>query len=231
VAQTVAEIMNRELFVAREHDRVGDLLQYLVALGITGAPVTDREERPVGFVSLRDLVGGEPTDTIRRRMSVPVDTIAATATITEAAERMCELGRHHLVTVGDDGRPIGFVSALDVLRGVTGQPVPHPDAFPHWDPETGLAWTNEMRFAIEPVRESAPSGPGLFVLVHARRGAPNRIVWSEAAGDVEQRLLDILTMPGAAPSAIAPVIDSGELWFRAARAPSAHALPEAASDH
>jgi hypothetical protein len=201
-----------------------DDLRYMVALGITGAPVVDLDERPIGFASLRDLV--DATGSVEAVMQVPCETVHATESLAAAALQMGEHDRHHLVCVGDGGRAIGFISALDVLRGLTGQPVPHPTSFPHWDPETGLSWSNVARLQLEKVRELAPDGPGLYVLIQPRRDAPNQVVWSEASPNVHDRLVDMLARPDTAPRGLASQVELGQLWFRAARAPSSHALED-----
>jgi CBS domain-containing protein len=227
MARTVGEIMNPEVFKVREHDGVTDVLHYFVALSITGAPVVDARDRLIGFVSWRDLLSGEDEGTILERMSTPVDTIPADALITQAARRMCEDGHHHLVVVDDDGKPVGFLGSLDVLRGLTGEPMRHPSAFPHWDARTGLPWSDELRFELDAVIHEAPDGPGLFVLILPHIGSPNEIVWSEASVNVKERLLELIQTPLAAPPHLAPVLERRQLWFRAARAPSVHALGDA----
>jgi CBS domain-containing protein len=57
MSSRVREIMNRELFRVRPGDVPSDVLNGILALGITGAPVVDDAGRPLGMVSLRDLVG------------------------------------------------------------------------------------------------------------------------------------------------------------------------------
>ena len=135
IGRKVAEVMNRDLFKVRETESVDDTLHYVVALGITGVPVVDDHDRLIGFVSWRDLLTGESEGTLRQRMTSPCDTIDADADISEAAARMCALGRHHLVCVDELGRPVGFLGSLDVIRGLTGRPAPHPEPTPGVDPD------------------------------------------------------------------------------------------------
>ena len=222
--------MNRELFRVREHDGVTDVLHYFVALGITGAPVVDAYERVIGFVSWRDLLSGEEEGTITSRMTTPADTVSPDTLISEAARQLCDDDRHHLVVVDEDGKAIGFVGSLDVLRGLTGEPLKYPTAFPHWDPRTGLPWSNEERLDTDTATHIAPDGPGLFVLILPHVGAPDEVVWSEAAVNVKERLLELLLTPLAAPPHLAHAIEGRQLWFRAARAPSVRALGDAV-DH
>lgn len=51
MARTVKEIMNRELLSVRSDDSSADVLNGLLALGISGSPVLDAEGRPTGMVS------------------------------------------------------------------------------------------------------------------------------------------------------------------------------------
>ena len=229
MARTVGEIMNRELFKVREHELASDVLHYFVALGITGAPVVDAHDKLIGFISWRDLLVRAQEDRVGGRMTAQVDIVVADTLISHAARRLCDDDRHHLIVVDDDAKPIGFVGSLDVLRGLTGEPVRHPSAFPHWDPSLGLPWTDQERLDIETASRVAPDGPGLFVLIRPNAGAPDETVWSEASVDVKERLLELLTTPLAAPPHLAHLLERRQLWFRAANAPSVRAL-EAAID-
>lgn len=219
--------MNRELFKVREHELANDVLHYFATLGIAGAPVVDAQCKLIGFVSWRDLFAAPQGDRVGEHMSAPVDTIAPDALIQQAARRLCDDDRHHMIVVDDNDNAIGFVGSLDILRGLTGEPVRHPSAFPHWDPELGLPWTNEERLDIETTGRVAPEGPGLFVLIRPRPGDADEIVWSEATVDVRKRLLEFLTEPLSSPPHLADLIEHRQLWFRAAHAPSLTALETA----
>ena len=53
---TVRDCMNPKLVYVREGDRADLALQPILDFGITVVPVLDEDHRPVGTVSLRDLV-------------------------------------------------------------------------------------------------------------------------------------------------------------------------------
>lgn len=226
MARTVDEIMNRELFTARPNDRAGDLLGQLLTLDISGAPVVEVDGRPVGFVSIRDICNVDPAAAVLTLMSVPAETIPASATIPTAAKRMGEAGAHHLVCVDESGCAVGMLGSLDVLRGMTGLPVPHPSAFPHYEPATGLVWSDDTPLDAEHARDTPPQ-PGVFVLVHAPRGRPNRLVWSEATENVRARLLE-LAGTSTSPLRYLGLGDgsgeTGAVWFRWATPPGARAI-------
>lgn len=120
--------MTPELFALSGTETAGEALRYLLAMGITGAPVLDDGGRPVGFVSLRDAARVDEKTEVEGFMSRPVETIATDAALERVADWMCDHDRHHLVCVDEEGRALGFVSVLDVLRGLRGRPVRRPEA-------------------------------------------------------------------------------------------------------
>ena len=211
----VREIMNRELFKVGPNAATSDVLNSILALGITGAPVVDDQGRPLGMVSLRDLVAatGTPSDLMTR----PAVTIEEDARVAEAGHRLAETGRHRLIVVDAEGRAIGVVSALDVLRGLLGLPITHPAAFPHFDAETRLTWTDDVPLDLGHL-DIAPDGPGLLQLVHGGAGLPERVVWVESCENVYTRLTDMLVEPQRDTPILAWWLAQKPLWFRAAAA-------------
>lgn len=189
MAVTVAEIMNRELFTLRPDERLADAVRFLVALSIGGAPVVENAI-PVGIVSIHDLLAQRAGDTVRDRMSYPVLTTSAEVTIEEAARVMGERGVHRIVVVDGAGRAIGIASAVDLMRGLLGIPVTHPPTFPHFDPATGLKWTDDAPLD-RPHAELAPEGSGLVVLVRGGAGVRERVIWAEGCDDIQARMLAI----------------------------------------
>lgn len=213
MATRVREIMNRELFSVRGEEPAEAVLKGILSLGITGAPVVDAGGRPLGMISLRDLVGPRPGATAAERMTSPAVTIPASARIEEAGRRLSETGYHRLVAVDETERAVGIVSGLDVVRGLLGIPAGHPAAFPHLDRETGLVWTDDLPLEARRVA-LAPQGPGLIVLIHGGAGVPERAVWAEACEEVRSRLGDMLARPQ--PDLLGAWLDHGSLRFRAA---------------
>lgn len=216
MASKVREIMNRELFSVRPQHSAEDALNGILALGITGAPVVDDDGRPLGMVSLRDLVTRKGA-CASELMTSPAATVPAEAPIAEAAHLLAETGYHRLVVVDWDGRAVGVVSSLDVIRGLTGFPAAHPAAFPHLDPHTQLTWTDD-RPLDEAHLDPALSGPGLIVLVHGGAAVPERVVWAESAEDVHARLEDIVSRPQDEQPVLAWWLARGDLRYRVASA-------------
>ena len=213
MATTVHEIMNPELFHVRPADAANEVARNIDALGITGAPVVGDDGHPLGVVTLRDCLRAHGCETVGDRMSRPAVTVRRLAAIDEAARVLAETGLHRLVVVDDHGVAVGMLSAVDVLRGLTGVPARHPATFPHYDRATGLVWSDDTPLALDRV-EAAPPGPGMVVLVHGGAREPERVVWAEWTYDMRTRLIDMLSLPQRQP--LARLLDRGGLRFRAA---------------
>jgi CBS domain-containing protein len=94
---------------------------------VTGLPVIDRNHAVVGVISQTDLlairslsigavVRHEPSGVrVGEVMSSPAVTVPLTCSMVEAARRMRDARVHRLVAVGDDGRPVGVLSASDYV--------------------------------------------------------------------------------------------------------------------
>ena len=89
--------------------------------------VLDEDGAAVGMVTDRDLcLGGVATEhtgahlsSVSGVMTTPLETLPATATVCEAAERMRELGVRRLV-IGGPEAPIGIVAQEDILAVLAG---------------------------------------------------------------------------------------------------------------
>ncbi|MCA9667507.1 MAG: CBS domain-containing protein [Myxococcales bacterium] len=223
MARLVEEVMNSEVYCVRPEEDLEVLWTALLGLGITGAPVVDKEMRPVGMVSLRDLMSDERAGlTAREAMTIPAVTIKANATIDDAAKMLCERGLHRLVAVDERGACVGVISALDVIAGLIGYPARHPESFPHYDRETGTVWSDVELLESERVSKCAPETAGVIALLLTRAGAADEIVWVESTNDVHARLLDLLSLPQD-DSQLAHLLRSNELRFRCCALPDEEA--------
>jgi CBS domain-containing protein len=198
MARVVQEIMNAELFSLRSNDDASQAVDYVLALGITAAPVLDEEGKPVGVASLRDLLRHSAAGKVADRMTVPALTVGAHEPIETAARRLAEHDVHHLVVVDAKGRAVGMVASVDFVRALLGLPSLHPDAFPHWDKLNRVSWSDDTLLDLEHV-DVAPDTAGVFALVSGGRGKPERVVWAEPSNNVRTRLYELLS--GAAGEA------------------------------
>jgi CBS domain-containing protein len=101
-----------------------------VAQGFGGAPVVDESDRVIGFVSEIDLMDAllrdDPQETLARDlMSSPAITIDEFAPAEEAMTLLRERGIHHLPVVRQ-GRLVGIISPVDVLRYFVNHVLPRP---------------------------------------------------------------------------------------------------------
>jgi CBS domain-containing protein len=216
MALTVSEIMNREVFSVGPAESVDATRAAILALGITGVPVVNEEGKPLGLVSLRDLVGERPGLTAGERMTRPPATVPAEVRLGEAARRLARTRYHRLIVVDAGGYVVGMVSALDIIRGLMGLPAPHPASFPHLDRETGLSWTDDLPLELGEIH-AAPDGPGVLVLLHGGAGVAERVLWAESSESIRDRLKEMLTT--VQPGLLGAWLGYGGLRFRAASAP------------
>lgn len=118
--------MNDKLLYVREGDRMTMVRREILRFGVTGVPVLDDAHRPVGFVSLRDLLekGDEPLDVIG-----PVVTVRDDDTVLTAARKLGATNFRRAVVVDGAGVAVGIVSAVDFMRELVGEPPRHPRRF------------------------------------------------------------------------------------------------------
>lgn len=130
---TVREVMSRLPEVLAPDQTVAQAYELLTEQGITGAPVIDDDGRLRGVFSLRDVLAGlaavltadEPADLVARlRRERVVDHLgrgALTCELSTPLVEACKLmvkERVHRVVVVDEDRPVGVLSAIDVVRGL-----------------------------------------------------------------------------------------------------------------
>ena len=121
----VRDIMNPQLLYVTEGDGCDAVRDKLVQFGVTGAPVLDPSYRPVGFVSLRDLIGDRTTVQAMR----PAMTTRDDESVENAARALATGNLRHFVVVDSAGTAVGVVSALDFVRALSGLPPCHPPRF------------------------------------------------------------------------------------------------------
>src|SRR5215471_6678877 len=97
MSATVKEIMNPELFSLLPTNTVEEAVNGILSFGVTGAPVVDGGGKPIGVVSLRDLVGKAEDTHVARRMSSPAVVVRTNTLIVDAARIIGETGFRRLV--------------------------------------------------------------------------------------------------------------------------------------
>jgi CBS domain-containing protein len=114
----VTVVMTKAVRTVTPGLRLDELSRIFLEDAISGAPVVDEDGRPIGMVSKTDLLR---SNLLRERIVDDVMTPLAMAlpddaTVSQAAALMASERIHRVVVVSPDGRIVGLVSALDVLR-------------------------------------------------------------------------------------------------------------------
>jgi CBS domain-containing protein len=124
----VTQIMSRETTCARRDVEVSQLVELMVQCRTGCIPVIEAPGRPVGMVTKLDLVerlfadeaaGGLPGPlpvTAGDLMMPLAITLGDHATVAHAAALMASENVHHVAIVDGEGRLVGLVSTMDVVR-------------------------------------------------------------------------------------------------------------------
>lgn len=127
-APTVGDLMTHDPVWIRAAAPLAEAARLLDEWHVHGLPVVDDSGALVGVVSQTDMLRARTTEylwaswrglQVRHLMSAPALTIAADASLTDAAARMEQNQVHRLIVVGPDGvSPIGIVSTTDLVRAI-----------------------------------------------------------------------------------------------------------------
>jgi CBS domain-containing protein len=124
-SRTVGEVMTANPVSIAETASLQEAAGILDSRKITGLPVVDADGLLVGVLSQTDLVRVRATQhmattwpglAVGQVMTKPALTIAATATLEEAARAMEERRVHRLVVTDGAATPIGIISTSDLVR-------------------------------------------------------------------------------------------------------------------
>jgi CBS domain-containing protein len=88
---------------------------------ISGAPVVDRDGKAIGVVSKTDALLARGSDSVADIMTPIVLMLSESAPVSRAAALMAYEGVHRIIVTSDDGRVVGVLGALDVLRHVASE--------------------------------------------------------------------------------------------------------------
>jgi len=147
---TAEDLMSRDVVCIPSATSLQEAARRLVEAGISGAPVIDEDGRCPGMLSQTDLaravarreappaheddefasewqmgdVDDLPDDEVGRYLTRAVITAPPATPINELAAQMCDARVHRVLITAPDGRVVGIVSSLGVLRAVAGDAVP-----------------------------------------------------------------------------------------------------------
>lgn len=123
----VADLMTIDPVVVAVDATIEEAARLLHENAITGLPVIDAFGTLVGVISQTDIVGvlDSPVGRLIRTrpsglrvgelMSSPAITVPMTGSLHDAARIMVDSRVHRLVATDDTGRPVGVLSAIDLV--------------------------------------------------------------------------------------------------------------------
>ncbi len=130
-ATTVADLVTTDPVTVQRDQPVSEVYHMLKYAPFHHVPVMEHDH-PVGMISSVDVLrlaydidGFEDRDmaemldyhfTIDDAMSTDLRTVAADATITDAAELLSDGNAHSLLVIDDDGRLEGIITTTDLVR-------------------------------------------------------------------------------------------------------------------
>lgn len=116
----VKDIMTKGkvLVTCEPKDKVGDAMKRMSKNHISGLPVVDADGKVVGVVTEADVLLARKASSVNSVMASTPITIAAEATIKEAAEMLAKKKIKRALVVKDDGSLWGVVSRADVIRAM-----------------------------------------------------------------------------------------------------------------
>jgi predicted transcriptional regulator len=123
----VGQVMNRPVLATTVNTSVREIASQLVAAGISGMPVADRDGTVVGVVTEYDvvdaLVAGKRLETLKacEIMSGQPITLDVSADLGEALKLFKE--KHIIrIPITQGGKLVGILSRTDALRGILEEP-------------------------------------------------------------------------------------------------------------
>jgi CBS domain-containing protein len=116
----ITEIMSRDLTCARRDLPADEVAGLMIRRHVGCIPVVDESGRPAGMITKLDLLEqSEAGVTVAMAGDVMMPLAIAVherATIAHAAALMAGEDIHHLAVVDEDGRLVGIVSSMDIVR-------------------------------------------------------------------------------------------------------------------
>lgn len=115
-------IPRSEVRVLRGTDTVAHLLATTADTGFSRFPVVGPDDRPLGYLHVRDVLGLPDPDAPLSSLPLRVlPVVAASATAGSVAEILRTQGAHLAQVVAPDGADVGFVALEDVLEELIGE--------------------------------------------------------------------------------------------------------------
>lgn len=124
-ADTAADLMSADVATLETTGTFAQALAFLIDHNLTLAPVTDPAGRPVGVLSVTDLLihvrACETTKaiapaTVASMMTPTIFTVREDTPVADVVRDMLRAKVHHLFVTDDAGEIVGVVNTCDFLR-------------------------------------------------------------------------------------------------------------------
>lgn len=106
------------VYSLRESNTVKDMQKLVEETTHTRYPVLDDEQRPVGIITTKDMMGAKPGQTIGALMTSNPFTISSKASVASAGHMMIWEGIELLPVIDASRRMIGVISRKDVMKAM-----------------------------------------------------------------------------------------------------------------
>lgn len=112
----VEDIMNSPVVITQKTIKVSNLKGMLSRKEINAVPVIDTDGSISGIVSSSDIVNcHDDSMLLAEVMSSFIHVVAPNSRVKDAARTMIKHGVHHLVVM-EDGKVIGMLSSMDIIK-------------------------------------------------------------------------------------------------------------------
>lgn len=116
----VADIIDREQPIAylRETDTINDLLRRIEETNHNRFPVVDEDNRPVGIITTKDIIGADFAETVDKFMTRNPLTVTPQTSVATAGHMMVWDAYELLPVIDDEGVLVGVISRKDVMKAM-----------------------------------------------------------------------------------------------------------------
>ena len=127
----VSDVMTTKVVIASSYDTMASAARKLQEHSVSGLPVVDGQSRCIGILSAADFAkiqsreqesaDGDRSPTqelVTQHMTSNVYSIGASQPLMSAARLMCTNHIHRLPVLDDQRRPVGMVTALDIVAAL-----------------------------------------------------------------------------------------------------------------
>ena len=112
----VADYMTKSVITLKPDDTVADAIKLIEKTGHDGFPVVDDKNVVIGYVSSRDLLRKDDGTKIRDVMTKQIFVAREFMDLRDAARVMFRTGHSKLPVVDEEGRLLGILTNMDVIR-------------------------------------------------------------------------------------------------------------------